>query len=190
MKALLLTLDFINDITHPKGKIARYADRIERNQTIERANQAIAHVRQNNWPIAHVRVGFDATYAQCPKHSPMFGPAAEHRALQLDSWGTAFHDKLAHEQTDTIITQHRVSAFYNTGLEALLRAQHIDTLGLCGVATNMAVEHTARDAHDRDYRVVILTDACKAANDAANQATMVSLARFTTQIPVAEIESV
>ena len=190
MKALLLTLDFINDITHPRGKVARYAGRIEQHQTIERTNQAIAHARRHNWPIAHVRVGFDATYAQCPKHSPMFSSAAEHQALQLDSWGTAFHDKLAHEQTDTIITKHRVSAFYNTDLEVLLRAQHIDTLILCGVATNMAVEHTARDAHDRDYRVVILTDACEAASDTANQATLASLARFTTQIPVAQMGAI
>ena len=188
MKALLLTLDFINDITHPQGKIARYAERIEHNHVIEQANQAITYARQQKWPIAHVKVGFDATYAQCPKHSPMFGSAAEHQALQLDSWGTAFNDKLAHKQTDTVITKHRVSAFYNTDLETLLRAQHIDTLVLCGVATNMAVEHTARDAHDRDYRVVILTDACEAASDTANNATFASLARFTTQVAVADMK--
>lgn len=190
MKALLLTLDFINDITHPEGKIARHAERIQTNKIIEHANQAISYARRQNWPIAHVKVGFDATYAQCPKHSPMFGLAAKNQALQLGSWGTAFHDKLAHERTDTIITKHRVNAFYNTDLEVLLRAQQVDTLVICGVATNMAVEHTARDAHDRDYRVVILTDACEAASDEVNQATFTSLALFTTQITVADMASI
>jgi len=100
----------------------------------------------------------------------MFGLAAEHNALQLNTLGSAFHDRLEYSDTDTVSIKHRVSACYNSDLKTLLRVQRVDTLILCVSDTNMAVEHTARDAHDRDYRVVILTDACAA----ANQATLAS----------------
>ena len=56
--------------------------------------------------------------------------------------------------------KHRFSVFYNTDLETILRANKIDTLLIAGVSTNMAVEMTAREAHDRDYKAVVLSDAC------------------------------
>lgn len=54
-----------------------------------------------------------------------------------------------------------------------MRAQNIQHL-----ATNMAVEHTARDAHDRDYSVVILKDACETASEEGHKAALESISRF------------
>lgn len=174
----LLVIDFINDIAHPKGKIARSAERIEKNQVIEKSNAAIAHARKMNYLLIFVKVGFHPGYLDCPKMSPLFGAAAQHGALLLDSWGTEFHEKLEFQKSDLVVIKHRVNVFYSTPLEAILRAQNIQRLILTGVATNMAIEHTARDAHDRDYSVVILKDACETASEEAHKAALESMSHF------------
>ena len=118
-------------------------------------------------------------YIECPKHSPLFSKAKELGIFQLDTWGTTFHPKLDVQPEDKIIIKHRVSAFYNTDLETILHANNIETLIISGVATNNAVELTAREAHDRDYRIVIIEDACATMTDEAHRASLNSLQRIS-----------
>ncbi len=174
----LLVIDFINDIAHPKGKIARSAERIRANHTLEHTNQVIHHGRKKNWLILFVKVGFHPGYAECPKTSPLFGPAAVHGALTLGTWGTDFHESLAVQKNDIVLVKHRVSCFYATPLETYLRANQITHLVLTGTATNMAIEHTARDAHDRDYSVIVVQDACESASEEAHRAALGSMGRI------------
>lgn len=180
MNTLILTLDFINDICHPKGKVSRFADRIASNKVINKANQVIHWARNHNHLIAHVRVGFRENYQDCPVTSPVFGAAKLHQALQLNTWGTEFCEELDVNESDIIITKHRVSAFYATDLETILRANQIQHLILVGVATNNAVELTAREAHDRDYLVTVIADACETVNNEEQQASLSFLARIAT----------
>jgi nicotinamidase-related amidase len=53
-----------------------------------------------------------------------------------------------------------VSALAGTELDRLFRLRDINTLVLTGVATQFAVEGTAREAVDRGYRVLVLEDCC------------------------------
>jgi nicotinamidase-related amidase len=183
----LLVIDFINDLAHPKGKLARYADRISENRVIEHANQCIAHARKQNWLIVFVKIGFSSSYAECPKHSPLFGGMQKNQALLLDSWGTNFHEDLALQPEDLIIIKHRVNCFYATPLEAILRAQNINTIFLSGIATNMAVEHTAREAHDRDYSVNIVQNACEALTKEIHDSALNSLSRISNILSTSDL---
>lgn len=54
------------------------------------------------------------------------------------------------------------SAFFNTQLDWVLRHAGIDTVVMCGIVTNGGVASTARDAHMREYRTLILRDGCAA----------------------------
>ena len=51
----------------------------------------------------------------------------------------------------------------------------VDTIILCGVATNVCVESTARDAMMMNYRTVIIEDACAAGSTEAHEASLNSL---------------
>jgi nicotinamidase-related amidase len=51
---------------------------------------------------------------------------------------------------------------------------------LCGVSTVMAVQSTARDAHDRDYRVVIAEDACAAPTLKEHETSLQMLSQIAT----------
>lgn len=83
--------------------------------------------------------------------------------------GADFHADLRPEPGDLVIVKHRYSAFIGTPLERMLRARSIQTLVFAGVATNVCVESTARDAFQRDFYVVLVSD-CTATNSAALQA--------------------
>ncbi|MBV6322494.1 cysteine hydrolase family protein [Duganella violaceipulchra] len=170
--SLFLTIDFINDIVHRDGKIASCAAMVAGHGVLERCNQALAWARAQGMLVAHVKVGFPASYANCPERSPIFGQAARHGALQLDTWGTYFHDALDVRADELVIVKPRVGAFYNTELESLLRAQRIGHLILAGVSTCHAIESTAREAHDRDYGVTVLADCCASASVERHERTL------------------
>ena len=58
------------------------------------------------------------------------------------------------------ITKRQMSAFFGAELDLQLRRRGCATVVICGVATNMGVEATARAAFDLNYDVVIAADAC------------------------------
>jgi nicotinamidase-related amidase len=65
---------------------------------------------------------------------------------------------------EIVVIKHRVGAFFATDLDMILRANEIDTLVLCGIATSGVVLSTLRHAADADYRIVVLRDCCSDAD--------------------------
>jgi biuret amidohydrolase len=135
-------------------------------------------------------VGFSPRYHEQPKHSPFFGKAHEFRALELEQWGTEFHPELRVAPSDFVVTKSRVNVFYNTPLESLLRAQGIERVVLLGVSTTWAVEAAARDAHDRDYRVAVVEDACAAHDEEQHRASIRHLAAIADITTTAKLENI
>lgn len=58
------------------------------------------------------------------------------------------------------VVKRQMSAFFGSELDLQLRRRGVDTVVVCGVATNMGVEATARSAFDLNYHVVVAADAC------------------------------
>ena len=81
------------------------------------------------------------------------------------SWGAEFYDGIAPHPSERVVIKHRYSAFINTDLNTVLKARGIQSVLVCGVATNVCVETTARDAYMFDYYVTMIDD-CSAAYDA------------------------
>ena len=77
---------------------------------------------------------------------------------------------------DYEVEKTRFSAFYSSSLEALLKALGVRQLVLTGIATNGAVEATARDALMRDYELITLTDCVTSFNPTLHAAALLSLA--------------
>lgn len=189
MNTAIIALDFINDIVSKDGKIPSCAAHVEERHAIQKANNALHTARKNHWPVILVKVGFSEHYIEQPKSSPIFGKAHQLQALKLNTWGTEFHPQLEISSTDCILIKSRVSPFYATHLEAVLSANTIQRLIICGVSSTWAVQATARDGHDRDYEIFILEDACGAANEEEHQLSMKQLSRIAKIITTNEIES-
>lgn len=178
----LIAIDFVNEIVDPKGKLAGrgYADFLERHGTLGRLPRLLTAARDAGLPVFHVRVGFSKDYLEQPAHSPLFGPARKNQIFRMGTWNTEFHDAARPNEGETIIQKHRVSAFYGTPLDLTLRNLGIGELIIAGVATDLAVQTAARDAHDRGYRVRIVADCCAAASDEDHEDTLRLLRKLAT----------
>ena len=77
---------------------------------------------------------------------------------------------------DLVVCKVAYSAFFNTQLDWVLRKAGIQTVVVCGIVTNGGVASTARDAHLRDYNLIVLSDGCAAFSDALHQASLADLA--------------
>jgi ureidoacrylate peracid hydrolase len=94
-----------------------------------------------------------------------------------NSWGSAFY-RIQPRETDCIVTKHRYSAFFGTDLDLILRSRAVESLLVTGVATNVCVETTARDAYNRNYNVVLVEDCCGAFDDEEHKATLINMRNY------------
>ncbi len=61
---------------------------------------------------------------------------------------------------EIVIDKPGKGAFYRTELADLLKERKIENLLVCGVTTEVCVHTTVREANDRGYRCVVVSDAC------------------------------
>jgi nicotinamidase-related amidase len=61
-----------------------------------------------------------------------------------------------------VITKHQWGAFHGTELDLQLRRRDMATIVLCGIATNIGVESTARFAYEYGYNQIFAEDAMSA----------------------------
>lgn len=177
----LLCLDLINELVHPDGHYAHVClEHAEKRDTLGHAAAAVSRARMGGIPVIHVMLAFSTDYADWPVDSMLFGSPDPECRLRLGSWGSQFHDRVAPVPGEEVIVKRRVSPFYGTSLEQLLRAKDIDQLLLAGVATDLVVLSTAREAHDRGFAVEILEDATATAHQKLHEAALMLLARTAT----------
>ena len=180
-KSILLVMDMINDLVGEEGPGATtYVPRMRERNVLERTRDAIATARKAGIPVGYVRVGFSPDYRECPPASPVFSRARQNGMFKLGTPGTAVHPALAPQTGDFDILKHRVSPFYGTSLEPILRAHGIERLLLCGVSTNGVVHTGAREGHDRDYECVVLEDCCAGATAEEHERALFCVGRFAT----------
>src|SRR5271163_2410393 len=63
------------------------------------------------------------------------------------------------QASDVRVTKMQWGAFYGTALDLQLRRRGVTQIVLCGIATSIGVESTARDAYERGYNVTLAVDA-------------------------------
>ncbi len=112
--------------------------------------------RKNGMPVFLVRVtpspdGKDALH-------PLADGAMATRTAPAPDWADIVSE-MCPKEGDFVITKHQWGAFYGTELDLQLRRRGIDTIVLCGIATNIGVESTARDAFELGYNQIFVEDA-------------------------------
>jgi len=87
-------------------------------------------------------------------------PEQRGRFLTVGSRDWEIVDELKPLEGDITIDKNRYSGFTNTELEAVLRTHNIKYLLFIGIATNVCVESTLRDAYFHEYFPILVSDAC------------------------------
>ena len=151
--AALLVMDYqhawINTLSHSDALLSRAA-------------LAISTARDRGALIAYTRVAFTrADYAAVPASNIIFSQLASRPgALDDGAPAMAVDGRVAPKPGDKVVRKTRVGAFARTDLDEWLRDLSVDTLVLTGISTSGVVLSTVCDAADRDYRIVVVRDAC------------------------------
>jgi biuret amidohydrolase len=90
--------------------------------------------------------------------------------------------ELAATDRELVIDKNASSAFNGTGIDQLLRNLNLETLVVTGMATDMCVETTARDAADRGYNVIVVEDATATFFPDHHRAALSAMARVYTKV--------
>jgi len=90
--------------------------------------------------------------------------------------------ELAPMDHELVIDKNASSPFNGTGIDQLLRNMNLETLVMAGMATDMCVETTARDAADRGYNVIVVEDAVATFFPDHHRAALSAVARVYAKV--------
>lgn len=131
---------------------------------VERAAMLAGHFRARKAPVVLIRVKYSADNRD-RLSLPVDAPPP---AMTFSPDFSEFMPELHHDESDIVISKKQWGAFYGTELDLQLRRRGIQTLVLGGIATNMGVESTARDAFERGYALVFAEDAMASSVEGAH----------------------
>jgi len=148
LKTAIIVVDMINDFVSGVLKCKR-ASRI-----IPNVQRLLDFARKKKISVIYVNdahlPGVDKEFDVWPSHAVVGTKGAE------------VIDELKPAKGDYVLQKRRYSAFFETGLDQLLRDLKADTLVLLGLVTNVCIQHTAADAFFRGYRIVVPEDGVEA----------------------------
>ena len=106
-------------------------------------------------------------------------PELKGQLLVEGTWDFEIVPELKPQPNDLVVLKTRYSGFAGTTLDSVLRAREIRYLFFVGIATNVCVESTLRDAYFHEYWPILVTDgAMQAGPPAAHEATIFNVESF------------
>jgi nicotinamidase-related amidase len=167
--AALIIIDMQRDFLEPGG----FGETLGNNVALLKAavpplQAVLAAAREAGMLIIHTREGHRPDLSDAPKHKVERGepslrigqPGPMGRILVRGEPGHDIIAELYPEPGEPVIDKPGKGAFYQTDLELMLKNREIDTLLVCGVTTEVCVNTTVREANDRGFRCIVLSDCC------------------------------
>jgi ureidoacrylate peracid hydrolase len=149
---------------------------------IAKVGQAIAAARSAGVLVIYLQNGWDDQYVEAggpasPNHYKSNAlktmrkcPELQGKFLAKGGWDYEIVPELKPQPGDILVPKTRYSGFFNSSLDSTLRARGIRNLVFTGIATNVCVESTLRDAFHLEYFGVMLEDATHELGGGAIQA--------------------
>jgi ureidoacrylate peracid hydrolase len=176
----LVVIDVQNDFALPQGVCSQVGDDISPvAPMVARLKALIESARSAGVLIVFVRTIYD---------EPVLSPALAEQYLRrgypnsiclTGTPGAEFYGGIGPQDApnEILVTKHRYSAFWGSSIDRVLRTNGIRTVVLTGIATEVCVESTARDAFFRDYQVVVPEDCVGCYSEDRQNAALVVIAR-------------
>jgi nicotinamidase-related amidase len=183
----MLVIDMQNDFCHPDGWLASIGvDVAPARAPIDPLRGLLPRLRSAGVPVIWVNWGNRPDRLNLsPSLLHVYDPDGRSRGLgaalpprgsqvlEKDSWGAAVIDELAPLPADIRVDKYRMSGFWDTPLDSILRNLGIRTLLFGGVNADQCVLCTLQDANFLGYDCILLSDcAATTSPDYCWQATL------------------
>jgi nicotinamidase-related amidase len=163
----LVVIDMQRDFLLPGGFGESLGNDVTRLASVVTALQAVLPAaRAAGLLVVHTREGHLPDLSDCPPSKLRRGrpscrigdPGPYGRVLVRGEYGHDIVDELAPAAGEPVVDKPGKGAFYATDLDELLRARGITRLVVTGVTTEVCVHTTVREANDRGYDCLVLSD--------------------------------
>ncbi|WP_067687282.1 cysteine hydrolase family protein [Nocardia jejuensis] len=163
----LLVIDMQRDFLLPGGFGESLGNDVDLLRTvIDPLAALIAAARATGIPVIHTREGHLPDLSDCPPAKLLRGnpsqrigdPGAFGRILIRGEYGHDIIDELAPLAGEVVIDKPGKGAFYGTELAEVLERDSIRSLLVTGVTTEVCVHTTVREANDRGYECLVVSD--------------------------------
>lgn len=182
----LLIIDMQRDFCAAGG----YADTAGLNidnlrKPIPQIQQLLSAARAQDMLVIHTREGHRPDLMDCTTtkknrsvhaSAPIGSDGPMGKLLIRGEYGHDIIDELYPNKGEPVIDKPGYGAFHQTDLEIILRSQHIRQIILTGVTTEVCVQSTLREAVDRGFDCVTISDACGSAYPDLHAASLAMIA--------------
>lgn len=167
-KSALILIETQNEWMHPNGKLnkALVQDTQMMQNSITNIEKVLQYARDNKIEVIHVGLRFKKGYPEMGKAESGLRKAIPNAGtFEENEFGAEFFETVKPLANEFIVTGRiGASGFTGSNLDVYLRNNKIDNLYLVGYATQVCVESTFRDAHERGYNTFVISDATSAFN--------------------------
>jgi len=171
------------DVVAPHGVFGQvFAPAVTASGVIPRTAAVLAAARRAGACVVYVNVQYRPAYVGLVRNNALFNTVVEKKGFIRGTPGVAVIPELAPQPDDAVVTHSRISSFYGTDLLDILIGHGIDTIAVTGVATNVAVDHTIRDAVQYGFRTFLLEDCCCSSDRAYHDAALMTLRVLSTGV--------
>ena len=171
-KAAILVIDMQNDFCHPEGWLAHIGVDVTPARTpIEPLQAFLPELRRTNVPVIWLNWGnrpdlLNISPAALHVYNPTGDgvglgdplPSRGAPVLTVGSWAAAVVDELEQKSEDIRVDKYRMSGFWDTPLDSILRNLGKTTLFFGGVNADQCVMATLQDANFLGYDCILLKD--------------------------------
>lgn len=191
-KTALIIQDMQNDTMMDGGAFAASGapDHAREQNVTANIARLLEACRRKGVMVIHVWFICEPGHPTITDNAPLFAGLRAENALVRGTWGAAPVPGLEPSGADLVVEKMSMSAWETSRLESYLRHGGIDTIINTGAWTNMSVEHTARTAADKGFRVITPEDACSTMNADWHRASinyaMTNVAEVTSVAEVLE----
>src|SRR6267154_5046306 len=174
LRTAVIVIDMQNDFCAPGGWVDYLGvDYRPDRKPIGPLQKLLLSLRKAGLPVIWVNWGNRPDLANMPPNQihlykpvgtgvglgdPLPGNGA--RVLEKDSWAAAVVDELKQEPDDIKVDKYRISGFWDTPLDSILRNLGVRSILFAGVNTDQCVLHSLTDANFLGYGCILVEDCC------------------------------